>query len=62
MKPYIPNEVSKEFLLVDLVKNVNKLAEERDVVLARVSHVAANTDISSLKKDVVVFEQRSYLH
>jgi len=61
MKPYFPKEVSKEFLLVDLVTNVNKLAEERHVVLTRVIHVVANTDISSLKKDVVAFEQKSHL-
>lgn len=52
MKPYFPKEVSKEFLLVDLVNNINKLAEEQDVVLARVSHVAAHMDATSLKRDV----------
>lgn len=52
MKPYFPKEVSKEFLLVDLVNNVNKLAEEQDAVLERVRHVAASMDASSLKKDV----------
>lgn len=55
MKPYFPKEVSKEFLLVDLVNNVNKLAEDQDVVLERVSHVAANMDTSSLKKDAQLY-------
>lgn len=55
MKPYFPKEVSKEFLLVDLVNNVNKLAEEHDVVLERVSHVAANMNSSSLKKDAQLY-------
>lgn len=52
MKPYFPKDVSEEFLLVDLVNNVNKLAEEQDSVLERVSHVAADMDASSLRKDV----------
>lgn len=52
MKPYFPKEVSKEFLLVDLVNNINKLAEEQDVELQRVSHLAANMDTSALKRDV----------
>jgi hypothetical protein len=55
MKPYFPKEVSKEFLLVDLVNNVNKLAEEQDVVLERVSHVATNMDSSSLKRDAQLY-------
>lgn len=52
MKPYFPKEVSEEFLLVDLVNNVNKLAEEEGSVLKRVSCVAANMDVSSLKRGV----------
>lgn len=52
MKPYFPKEVSKEFLLVDLVNNVNKLAEEQNFVLERVGDVVADMDASSLKRDV----------
>src|SRR5690606_16062673 len=48
MKPYFPKEVSKEFLLVDLVNNVNKLAEEQNFVLERVRHLVANMDTSAL--------------
>jgi len=51
----LPQKSFKEFLLVDLVNNVNKLAEEQDVVLERVSHVAANMDSSSLKKDAQLY-------
>lgn len=51
MKPYFPKELSKEFLLVDLVNNVNKLAEEQSVVLERVSYLAADMDTSALKRD-----------
>jgi len=52
MKPYFPKEVSKEFLLVDLVNNVKKLAEELDVVLECASRVAACMDASALKRDI----------
>ena len=52
MKPYFPKEVPKEFLLVDLVNNVNKLAEDQDVVFERISQVAASMDASALKKEV----------
>lgn len=51
MKPYFPKEVSKEFLLVDLVSNVGKLAEEQDSVLARVGRVVAEMDVASLVRD-----------
>lgn len=52
IKPYFPKEVSEEFLLVDLVNNVNKLAEEQDTVLKDVRRVVANMNVSSLKRDV----------
>jgi hypothetical protein len=55
MKTCFPKDVSKEFLLVNLVNNINKLAEEQDVVLTHVSCMAANMDISSLKKDVQLY-------
>jgi hypothetical protein len=55
MKPYFPKEVSKEFLLVDLVNNINKLAEDQDVVLERVSQLAATMDLSSLKNDAQLY-------
>lgn len=51
VKPYFPEELSKEFLLVDLVNNISRLAEEEDAVLARVSQVAASMDASTLKKE-----------
>ncbi|WP_323816503.1 hypothetical protein [Cellvibrio sp. NN19] len=50
VKPYFPKELSKEFLLVDLVNNISRLAEEEEAVLERVSQVAASMNISALKK------------
>jgi len=55
MKPYFPKEASKEFLLVDLVNNVNKLAEEQDAVLERITHVVASMNFSSLKKSAQLY-------
>lgn len=51
IKPYFPKELSKEFLLVDLVNNISKVAEEQDAVLERVSYVVASMDASALKKE-----------
>lgn len=51
IKPYFPKELSKEFLLVDLVNNINRLAEDQDAVLGRVSQVVASMDVSTLKKE-----------
>lgn len=52
MKPYFPKEVSAEFLLVDLVNNVDKLAEEQASVLEHVSRVVATMDCAVLKKNI----------
>lgn len=50
VKPYFPKEASLEFLLVDLVNNLNKLAEEQHVVLENVKAVAATMLTSTLYK------------
>ena len=36
MKPRFPKSLTKEFLLVDLVNNLDQLAEAKDEVLKRV--------------------------
>ncbi|MFD2256876.1 hypothetical protein ACFSSA_09325 [Luteolibacter algae] len=48
MKPSFPKSVSKEFLLVDLVNNLDRLAEEKTAVLDRVKKLAANLDNNRL--------------
>jgi hypothetical protein len=48
MKPVFPRTLSKEFLLVDLVNNLDRLAESRDEVLARVKNRAASYDAPRL--------------
>jgi len=42
IKPSFPRRLSKEFLLVDLVNNLDRLAESREEVLARVKERAAS--------------------
>jgi hypothetical protein len=44
MKPAFPRKLSKEFLLVDLVNNLDRLAESPDEVLERVRKQAVSAD------------------
>jgi len=48
MKPSFPRKLSREFLLVDLVNNLDRLAENRNEVLARVKERAAALDTPRL--------------
>ena len=50
VKPSFPRKLSKEFLLVDLVNNLDRLAEAREEVLARVKDRAASLDALRLKR------------
>jgi hypothetical protein len=50
MKPSFPKTLSKEFLLVDLVNNLDRLAESKDEVLARVRERAALYDAPRLQR------------
>ncbi len=47
-KPYFPLEANREFLLVDLVNNVESVAEDRAVLLAEVEKKVATFDRSAL--------------
>lgn len=44
IKPSFPNKLTPEFLLVDLVNNLDRLAERKAEVLARVTERAATYD------------------
>jgi hypothetical protein len=48
----VPRKLSKEFLLVDFVNEVDQLAEDRDAVLARVRENAAELDSRKLSRAV----------
>ncbi len=50
VKPTFPKRLSQEFLLVDLVNNLDRLAESRNEVLARVKERAASYDASRLQR------------
>jgi hypothetical protein len=50
VKPSFPKTLSPEFLLVDLVNNLDQLAESKEEVLARVRERAASYDESRLKR------------
>ena len=51
-KPHFPKALSEEFLLVDLVNNVDRLAEDREELLGRVKTRAAEMDQRALAKAV----------
>src|SRR5712692_7719806 len=50
VKPSFPKSLTKEFLLVDLVNNVDQLAESKQEVLARVTEKAASCDFRRLER------------
>ncbi len=50
VKPVFPRSLSPEFLLVDLVNNLDRLAESKKEVLERVRERAAAFDASRLKR------------
>lgn len=52
VKPSFPKKLSKEFLLVDLVNNLDRLAESKVDVLARVKNRVAACDASRLRRAV----------
>src|SRR5262249_38617899 len=52
MKPFFPLSLTQEFLLVDLVNNLERLAEDSDQVLARVKKKASELDTASLSEAV----------
>ena len=50
VKPSFPRSLSPEFLLVDLVNNVDRLAESKNDVLARVKDRASSYDAPRLER------------
>jgi hypothetical protein len=52
VKPRFPKSLTKEFLLVDLVNNLDQLAEAKSEVLERVRERAAETDAARLRRAV----------
>jgi hypothetical protein len=54
-KPRFPKKATAEFLLVDLVNNLDQLAEDRDAVLARVRAKVPEMDARRLRAAVKSF-------
>lgn len=52
IKHYFPKQVTPEFLLVDLVNNLRKLAEDQQSVLGNVQVVAKKMSLTKLSKAV----------
>lgn len=52
VKPSFPKKLTREFLLVDLVNNLDQLAESKAEVLARVKERAASYAVPRLRKAV----------
>jgi hypothetical protein len=50
VRPSFPKSLTKEFLLVDLVNNLDQLAENRQEVLARVAEKATSYDVRRLER------------
>jgi hypothetical protein len=50
VKPAFPSSLTKEFLLVDLVNNLDQLAEAKNEVLERVGERMASYDTSRLRR------------
>jgi hypothetical protein len=50
VKPSFPKSLTQEFLLVDLVNNLDQLAESKQEVLARVAERAASYDARRLER------------
>ena len=48
VKPAFPRKLTREFLLVDLVNNVDQLAENKDEILSRVKQQAGQSDPTRL--------------
>jgi hypothetical protein len=52
IKPYFPKKITPEFLLVDIVNNLDMLAEDRQEVLKQIFHKARMMDAKKLANSV----------
>lgn len=55
MKPHFPKKLTKEFLVVDLVNNLEELAEDKQVVLKNLTKKVAEMDTRKLKQSVAEY-------
>ncbi|MCO6148944.1 DUF6088 family protein [Flavobacterium sp. NRK1] len=55
IKPRFPKEVTQEFLLVDLVNNLDALAEDTNLVLSKVQSKVKTLDMEKLRQNVKAY-------
>lgn len=55
VKPHFPARPTTEFLLVDLVNNLEQLAEDKEAVLHNVLRKAESLDAAKLRKSVAAY-------
>lgn len=55
MKPRFPSKLTPEFLLVDLVNNLDQMGEDPDETLQRVEHVVPTCNASRLERTAKSF-------
>jgi len=55
VKPHFPKKLTPEFLFVDLLNNVDSLAEDRDVVLRHAQEKLASFDPARLQRALASF-------
>ena len=55
MKPRFPKKVDKEFLLVDLLNNLDSLAEDKDAILVNTEQQLDKFEVSKLLKTVSAY-------
>jgi len=51
-KPRFPSKITTEFLAVDLVNNLDKLAEDSDLILEKLAGKLASLNMKSLKQSI----------
>ncbi|GAC1421752.1 MAG: hypothetical protein NVS1B13_20080 [Flavisolibacter sp.] len=54
-RPYVPKKMTKEFLLVDLINNLKRLAEDQPALLENIKKKVKEMDKKSLNKMVANF-------
>ncbi len=52
IKPHFPKRLTTEYLLVDLVNNLDTLAEDSNTVLSKVMERAKTMDVRKLRRDL----------
>lgn len=55
VKPHFPSKVTPEFLLVDLLNNIEHLAEDSNELVSKVHYKAKTMDTKKLKKSLLEY-------